>query len=122
MTFCYVRQAAGSTLYFGFGCHSDVSVATESYVKMPLPCAGVFRKLKIYVSMPQGAGKTTTIYLRKNGSNTAITVALTNTTSGQDVTHEAVFAAGNKVSFSLNLTAAASQGIVSGSIVFYPLE
>ena len=122
MTFCYVKQTAGSTVYFGFGCHSDFSVNTESNVKMPLPCAGVFRKLKVYVSSAQGEGKTTTIRLRKNGSNTDITVALNNATSGEDVTHEAVFAAGDLVSFTVTLTAAGSVGRVSGSIEFYPLE
>ena len=122
MTFCYVKQTAGSIVYFGFGCHSNVVVTQEVNIKMPLPCAGIFRKLKVFITIAQGAGKTTTIRLRKNGSDTDITVALTNATSGEDVTHEAVFAAGDLVSFSVNLTAGGTEGRVCGSIEFYPLE
>jgi len=122
LPFSRVGQTGGTTLYFSFGNNNYSRQADETCELVPMPRAGIFCNLAVYSQLAQGAGKTSTVTLRKNRADTAVTVSLTNSTGpGYDFTHEVEVAKGDLISFSVIISTAATMGEIHGSIEFHPL-
>ena len=64
-----------------------------------------------------GAGKTNTYTIRKNGSNTTLTCSMTNATSCNDTTHSFTVAAGDEVGLARD-----DDGTFDGVVFFEPVE
>lgn len=104
------NPAAGATKY-GSPTISDTTV--ENATQVPAPFAGVARNLRVHQSNGPGAGETMTVTLRKNGANTALTVATTDESPDafSDLVNEVSFAAGDNLNFSF---VASNNGTYSG--------
>ena len=111
-------QAGTFYLYPMNGFVADVS-ATEVDRQIPIPCDGTLSKLTIETDTGPGTSKTYVITLRKNGSDTALTLTLSNTeTSGADNTNSVSVSAGDLICFSVVGTAGANNAVYSLTAVF----
>ena len=77
-----------------------VRIAEEVAVTAIVTTPGTISNLRMVLSAAPGAGKTWTFAVRKNGVDTALTVAITGTaTTGSDTTNPVTVVAGDVVSF-----------------------
>jgi hypothetical protein len=89
---------AGGTCYPAPG--NGAKQTNEIVIRVPRP--GLLKNLYVWQRVASGAGGRTDIYtVRVNGGNTTITCTLNNATTGSDVTHSYLVAAGDRVSISL---------------------
>lgn len=73
-------------------------ISTASSIYAPVPTAGTISNLYLSSTVAPGAGKTRTIAVMKNGSDTALTAGITDTnTDASDTTHSFTVATGDTV-------------------------
>jgi len=97
---------AGATTYFA-GPGVGLGLVENSF---PVPTVGGATARRLYVKLGAAPGgtETVTITIRKNGSDTAVTVTITGAaTTGSDVANTAAFAAGDLISASVVTSATA---------------
>jgi hypothetical protein len=118
-----VLATATGTVYASPGTTSGLTNSTESAVSFPVTRAGTIRNLFVRTG---GTAKVntpvTTVTIRKNGVDTAVTIAAitqTVTTTSSDTTHSFTVAAGDLITLSFTTTGAAA---VSTSIAGVSFE
>lgn len=109
----------GAASYQSLQGYQDDSITTEAYVNLPMPTAGVFKKLFVkFASSLGGAGDAYTIALRLGGATQALTVTVTYAdTAGNDSAHTVDVVAGDLVDLILTnantpATSACAVGLV----------
>lgn len=87
----------------------------------PMPTSGTFKNMYIALETATGAAKSRTLALNVNGSDSALTVTITNASSGSDTSHTVSVSAGDKVAFNHASTSGSPATTRMGwSCVFVP--
>jgi len=97
------RPAQGGTVYCPIGYQTgNRFIYDENLAKTPLR-AGTLRKLTFYVGSVYGTGEYSTITIRKNNTDTALSITTTAGGTGifQDLDHEVTIADGDQISVSM---------------------
>ena len=95
---CLGAISAGGTSYLAPG--NGASQTNEIKVRAPRP--GILKNLYVWQRVASGlAGRTDIYTVRVNGVNTTITCTLDNATTGSDITHTVLVAAGDQISVML---------------------
>lgn len=97
------------------------SGAEDEYA-MPVPVAGVFKNLRVFMATPPGAGEAITWTLRNAGASTALSCVVSGTEKYCEDSDDAVsVAAGSPVNIMVNpATAGTGQSFTGWSMVFAP--
>ncbi len=98
---------------------SDLATSTEAYVQTYMTETGTWSGLSVYARTVNASGDTT-FTVRKNGSNTALTITVPQNTTGlfQDLTNTVSVAVGDLMSIGVTTTAGTATGIPSITTLF----
>jgi hypothetical protein len=95
---CLGAITANGTSYLAPG--NGATQANEIKARIPRP--GILKNLYVWQRVASGlAGRTDIYTIRVNGVDTTITCTLNNATTGSDITHSELIAAGDQISIKL---------------------
>lgn len=84
---------------------------SSQVIAQPLAAGGTLKNWVITITNAPGSGKSQTFTVRKNGSNTALTITISNlATSGSDISHTVSIAAGDTIDVIQNTSGSPSAG------------
>lgn len=90
-------------------------------IACPVPAAGTFQNWHLILTAAPGGTATRTYTLRKNGSNTALTITFgSGDTDKSDTTHTVSFNAGDTIDFIQTVTGTPAAADMKSSIEFVP--
>ncbi|MGE3986113.1 MAG: hypothetical protein AB7G38_18230, partial [Dehalococcoidia bacterium] len=82
----------------GLSSGSSTAQTVEAEQRQRMPCAGTIKELRLQAFSDPGAGNSIAVTLRVNGSSTALTVTISDTTRyAEDLSNEVAVAAGDLV-------------------------
>ena len=89
---------------------------TSGFTRIVLPYSVTINSLYVIASAAQGAGKSMTVTLQDNGSDSSVVATLNNATSGYDTTHTLSLAAGHELGLRIVLPSGGVAAKVSWGI------
>ena len=113
--------AAGNTIYCaptGQYCSGIAPSVTNSGVISIISRSGVVRDLTWIAGAASGSGKTDTVTVLKNGSATALTCSMANTSSCSDATHSFTVSAGDYLTMQIVVQSGAATTVHAWAIDF----